>query len=253
MIFYITTYDKSVYNALKVKEMLEKTDYEFYFVYGKNQQHKVEPYIEVDVEEKYENLPLKTYFLLEHFLNNTTHDFVFKMDDDAFIDFNLFDPSLFPYDYTGMFLTYPEDLKTSIFHWYTIDTPEYKIPMKTFDLKYAEGGCYMLSRKAAQRCYDQGYKFFESTPETYLGEDTKIGMCLTDSDITTHDLLYNKDLMYETTKELMFIHPVHHLLFDKLAEAKTRTEKINILRKYNYLNLNFKREIYLTNVMKELQ
>jgi hypothetical protein len=253
MIFYITTYERSRNNALKIKEMFSKTNYEFYFVYGRNQQNKVEPYIEVDIEEKYENLPLKTYFLLEHYLKNTRHDYIFKMDDDTFIDFKLFNPINFPYDYTGMFLTYPEDLKTSIFHWYTISTPEYRIPMKTFDLKYAEGGAYILSRKAAQRCYDKGYSFYDSTPETYLGEDTKIGMCLTDSDITVCDLLYNKDLLYETTKDLMLIHPVHHLLFDKLHDAETREDKINILRRYNYLNLNFKREIYLTNTIKELQ
>ena len=71
MIFYITTYERSRNNALKVKEMLDKTNYKFYFVYGKDQKNKVEPYIEVDIEEKYENLPLKTYFLLEHFLKNT--------------------------------------------------------------------------------------------------------------------------------------------------------------------------------------
>lgn len=252
MIFYITTYDGSVKNAEKIKEMFASTSYEYYFVYGKNQKQKIEPYIEVDCEEKYEFLPLKTYFLIEHFLQ-TNHDYMFKMDDDTYIDFNLFEPNKLTADYTGMFLSYPSDLKTSIFHWYTIHTPEYKIPMKTFDLSYAEGGAYILSKKAAKLCYEKGYNFFNSTPETYLGEDTKIGMCLNNDEITKQDLMYNRDLLYETTKDLMLIHPVHFTLFDKLHKAQTKADKLYILRKYYYLNLNFKRDIYLTQTAKMLQ
>lgn len=251
MIFYITTHEKNYINAQKVKRMFEQTEHKFYFVYGKNQTKKVEPYIEVDVVESYENLPLKTYYILEHFLS-TAEDYVIKMDDDTYIDFALFDQTTYNEDYIGMFLDYPSTLKSSIFHWYTVDNPEYKIPKKTFDLKYAEGGWYMLSRKAAQICWEKGYSFFDSTPDTYLGEDTKIGMALNCPEITTKDLLYNDGLMYETTKDLMVIHPVHPVLFDKLACSTTKEEKLDWLKRLNCLNLNFKRDIYLNKIVKEV-
>ena len=112
---------------------------------------------------------------------------------------------------------------------------------------------YILNKKAAKVCYDKGYSFFDSTPETYLGEDTKIGMCLNREDITKQDLMFNENLMYETTKDLMFIHPVHVVLFDKLFQATNKEEKLKILKKYNFLNLNLKREIFLTKTIKNLQ
>lgn len=251
MIFYITTYSKNIAYARKVKQMFEKTNFEYYFVYGKDQTQKIEPHIEVDCEEKYENLPLKTYYILEHFLQ-TDHCQMAKVDDDTYIDFELFDTSLYTKDYTGMFVKYPTDIKSSIYHWYKIHTPEYNIPKRTFDLDYAQGSCYFLNKKAATICYNQGRSFFESTPETYLGEDTKIGMCLNQGDVTKQDLMHNRNLDYETTKELMFIHPIHHVLFDKLLESKTREQKLNILKQYNFLNCNVKREMFLAKKIKEL-
>lgn len=252
MIFYITTYSKNIAYARKVKEMFEKTNFEHYFVYGKSQTEKVEPYIEVNCEEKYENLPLKTYFILEHFLQ-TDHSRMAKMDDDTYIDFNLFDINSYTKDYTGMFLRYPTDTKSSIYHWYKIHTPEYNIPKKTFDLNYAQGSCYFLNKKAATICYNKGQSFFNNTPETYLGEDTKIGMCLNQEDITKQDLMFNENLMYETTKDLLFVHPIHLVLFDKLFQTTSKEEKINVLHQYNFLNCNLKREIFLNKKIKELQ
>ena len=251
MIFYITTHQKNKLNALKVKQMFEGTSYEFYFVYGRNQTNKVEPYIEVDCEECYENLPIKTYFIIEHFIK-TGKEFLVKMDDDTYIDFSIFKDFQCKEDYIGMFLKYPTTIKSSIFHWYTIQNPNYKIYKKTFDLNYAEGGWYILSKKAALICYEKGQGFYESTPETYLGEDTKIGMALDRPDITKRDLLFNKGLMYETTEDLMVIHPVHPVLFDKLKTCTTIEKKRDWLLRLNYLNLNFQREIYLNKTINQL-
>ncbi len=251
MIFYITTHSKNIAYARKVKQMFEKTNFEYYFVYGKEQNEKIEPCIEVNCEERYENLPLKTYFILEHFLQ-TDHSKMAKMDDDTYIDFNLFDPESYTKDYTGMFVTYPTDIKSSIYHWYKINTPEYKIPKRTFDLDYAQGSCYFLNKKAATICYNKGYSFFKNTPETYLGEDTKIGMCLNQKGVTKQNLMYNESLMYETTKDLMFIHPTHCFLFDKLFQATNKKQKLELLQQYNFLNCNLKREIFLSKKIKEL-
>lgn len=250
MIFYITTHENNVVYANKIKELFAKTKYEYYFVYGKNQKQKVEPFIEVDCDEKYENLPLKTYYIVEHFLNSSYKKMI-KMDDNVFVDFSKFHPETIEEDYVGMFMDYAQDERSSLYHWYKISTQEYKIPKKTFSLKYAQGSCYLLSRKAALICYKHGKKFFENTPSTYLGEDVKVGMCLSSRDIKILDLFKSYNILYETGKDLMVIHPIHFILYDKLFAATTEQEKIKILNDYNFLNDNLKRDIFLNECLKK--
>ena len=249
MIYYITTHSKNVHCAKKIKQMFLEKNCEYYFVYGLGSTEKVEPYIDIPSEETYANLPLKTYHILEHFLK-TNHTYMFKMDDDTFVDVEYFNNQPFTEDYIGMFFDYPQDTRSSIFHWYKVGDSNYKIPKRTFKLRYAEGGGYILSKKAAQKCYEAGYDFFINTPETYLGEDTKVGMCLDSEDIIKLNLMRNAGMNYEITQNLDIIHPVHFLLFDKLIAAKTVEEKKSVLLKYNYLNANAQRDAFLTETLK---
>lgn len=248
MIFYITTHSKNIKYAEAIKEMFKGTDYKFYFVYGNNQQNKVEPYIEVDCEELYENLPLKTFRIFEHFLNSS-YDKMIKMDDNVFLDFKKFHPEDYNQDYVGMFISCNQDIRSKVHHYYKVSSEDYKIPMKTFDLEYAQGSCYILSRKATRVCIDHGIEFFKNTPETYLGEDIRVGLCLSLAEITKLNLFEYNKILYETAKDLMIIHPIHFLVYPKLFQSKSNQETLNILSSLNFLNENLKRNIYLDSVI----
>lgn len=252
MIFYITTHDGNIKAAEQIKTLFENKNVEYYFVYGREAKQVVEPCIRVDVEEAYENLPLKTYFLVEHFLKSN-HDVMVKMDDDTYVDVDklIADPN--GEDYIGFFVTYTKSDKNSIYHWYKIKTESYKIKKPSFNLRYAEGSLYFLSRKAAKAVYDIGQEFYENVPEFYIGEDIKVGMCLTDTkeflqkDITKPWMPY-----YEISEDFSIIHPVHPILLGKLAVCKTQQEMMNQMLKYMFLNDNLKREKYLDNELAKL-
>lgn len=251
MIFYITTHEKNIKYAKKVKYMFSKTSYEFYFVYGKNQSNKLNPYIEVDCKDSYEDLSLKTYFILNHFLQ-TQHTHLAKMDDDTFINFSKFFPDSITEDYAGMFLQHSNKQKSTIEHWFKINNEKFKVKKQLYDVRYAEGSFYILSKKAAQLCYDKGYDFYVNTPSTYIGEDVKVGLCLQGKDITLLDLMHKTNLHYEATEDLSIIHPVNILLFDKLMSTSSFNETKNLLIKYDFLNDNTKRDIYLTNLLNQV-
>lgn len=252
MIFYITTHDGNFEAASQIKTLFEGKNVTYYFVYGRGAKNKVEPFLEVDVEEAYENLPLKTYFLIEHFLKNTQDDILIKMDDDTFVDVDKIINSSHKEDYVGLFVKYTKSLKNSIYHWYKIKTESYKIQKPSFDLSYAEGSLYFLNRKASQAVYDYGYDFFVNVPEHYIGEDIKVGMCLPESQFTRKDITKPHLPFYEISEDFSFIHPVHPSLISKLKSCKTREDMISYLNRFKFLNDNIKREIYLSKELSRL-
>lgn len=250
MKIYITTCDKRIGYAQKIKEMLRGSPYEYFFVYGKDNTQKVEPSIEVDVKEAYENLPEKTFCLIEHFFNKFTDEKLVKVDDDNFLDvvkLKQYETAL--EDYIGYFHNYEQrNWHDSYFHWYKIQNPEYKREKKQFKLDYAEGAMYILSRKACEKVLKDGRGFFKNTPESYLGEDVRVGMSLNDDSIVKKDIKELIPLSYEITKDFMSIHPIGLLMFDKLKDAKTNEEKEEILIRFNYLNENIRREEFLKKI-----
>jgi len=250
MKIYITSCDKRVGYARKVKDMLKDSPYEYFFVYGQTNTKKIEPYIEVDVQEAYENLPEKTFCLVEHFMKNFSDEKLVKIDDDNYLDvkkLGRYETS--PEDYIGHFHEYKlHDWYDPYFHWYKMDNPEYKIAKKQFELNYAEGAVCILSRKACEKILKDGREFFKNTPETYMGEDIRVGMSLNDPFIVKKDIKISTGLTYEITEDFTAIHPVNLLVFDKLMATKTNEEKAEVLKKYDYLNENHHRLQFLKKV-----
>ena len=252
MIFYITTHDANIRAAEKIKTLFANKNVEYYFVYGKEAKQVVEPCIRVDVEEAYENLPLKTYFLVEHFLK-TEHQVMIKMDDDTYVDVDKLLENSHEEEYEGLFVNYTKSDKNSIYHWYKIKTEKYKIKKPSFDLSYAEGSLYYLNRKAAKAVCEVGQEFFKNVPESYIGEDIKVGMCLIDQEkFSRKDITKQWMPYYEISVDFSFVHPVHPILIDKLIECKTIEEKRKQLLKYMFLNDNLKREAYLNKELDKL-
>lgn len=251
MIYYITTYDKNRHAAQIIKSHFDNTSVSYFFVYGKGCINPLEPYIEVDCEECYEQLPLKTFLILEHFLKSG-HTHMSKVDDDTLIDIEKSKTIITTEDYVGIFETPDNTIKNRIFHWFKIQNPLFKVPKKvTSNISYAQGACYFLSRHAAEIAYNKGREFYVNTPQSYLGEDVKIGMALTDERVIKKDIKSKESLLYEIAENFLFIHPVHFLIYNKLDLASAE-EKLLLLKKYNSLNANCKREVYLTNIIKSL-
>lgn len=250
MRIYILTHGKRLAYAKKIKEILSDCPYEYFFVYGRGNTEKLEPFVEFDFDEAYENLPEKTFCLVEHFLKTSTDEKLVKMDDDNFLDWEKlkrFETA--PEDYIGHFHRYGKGYKhDSYFHWYKIQNPAYKTLKPVFDLSFAEGAMYILSRKACEKITNTGREFFKNTPETYLGEDIKIGLCLKDDFISRRDIKQETNLHYEITEDFMSIHPVSLIVLEKLKSAKTIEEKSEILTRFNILNENVKRENFLRKI-----
>jgi hypothetical protein len=254
MKIYITTCSKKIAYTKRIKELLSNSPYEFFFVYGQGNQDKIEPFIEIDVQEAYENLPEKTFCLVEHFMKNFPDEKLVKMDDDNFLD----TAKLKSYesvieDYVGFFHAYELGEFGKFFHWYKMKNEEYKVFKKHFRLAYAEGAMYILSRKACQKIIDKGRDFFKNTPETYLGEDVKVGLCLDTPEITKKDIKLPNDLHYDITQDFLSAHPINLLVFDKLRNAKTNEEKMELLKQYNYLNENALRIEFLKKIKKNIE
>lgn len=248
MIYYITTHEKNKQAASLIKKQFDQAAVSYAFVYGKESVEPLEPFIRVDCEESYENLPLKTFLLIEHFLKSGNERMV-KLDDDTLVDVPKLAQLLKTEDYIGMFTVQDDTVKNTMYHWYKIKNNSFRVPKKIIkNVPYAHGACYCLSKKAAQIVYNKGRDFYVNTPSTYLGEDIKVGIALLDSDVTRKDITSNESLFYEIAKDFAIVHPVHSLLFEKIKNA-TNQEKQSILRKYEILNANKLRDSFLTDIL----
>jgi hypothetical protein len=244
---YVTACSKREKYAIEVKKHFDQSNTKYCFVYGRNQSNKIDPFIEVDCEDAYENLPLKTYLLVQHFIRSD-EDLLIKINDDTFLDTAKLSNITFDSDYTGMFVPYSSTKYNKMFHWFKVSDDAYKVEKRTFDLSYAEGSFYALSRKACNMISSKGQEFFENTPETYLGEDVKVGMCLTDPSISRSDVSNNTVPWYECALDFFAIHPVHYVLFPKLRQCKTQQQTKDVLGKFLSLNDNIAREAYLNKL-----
>lgn len=237
----ITTCSKRLAQAKYIKEMMAKCPYEWYFVYGRGNDKMLEPYITVDMDDSYEQLPLKTFSLIEHFVQNwPKEEKLVKMDDDTWVDFEkLKRYENAPEDYIGLFQKYEGGEYNSIFHWYKITSPEFRVPKANFTLSYADGALYILSRNACFTILSKGRHVYHNTPTTYQGEDVKVGMALTDPSITRRDIKFlNHQLNFELFEDFMAVHPVNFLTIKKLNELTTNRQKMDFLTKFNCLSEN---------------
>ena len=249
MKIYITTCDKRLSYAKQIKEMLRNCPHEYFFVYGKGNTQKLEPYVEFDFQEAYENLAEKTFCLVEHFLKHFNDEKLLKMNDYTFVDLEKLKCwENVSEDYVGYFNSTGHDEIGTYFHWYKMENPEYKVLKRNVVLNFAEGSMYILSRKACEKILTDGRSAFTNTPSTYLGEDFRVGISLEHPSITKKCIKEPIDLPYEITEDFMSIHPVCSVMFNKLKEAKTNEEKKQVLIKYNFLNENLHRLEYLKKI-----
>jgi hypothetical protein len=190
--------------------------------------------------ESYEQLPTKTFLALEE-ISKSNFSHIIKVDDDTFLDFNKILPHIFEYDYVGKF---NEVSDAPTIHYYKCKD-EFRKPKKPAPFVYAEGGFYILSKKAVKQVIERPISEFINTPDNYRGEDVIVGSILSSSEFKKLDLCdkkqskkYNMDITTNYTS----IHPVHHLL---MAELYSSHDKDKILVENAYKNDYNKRDIFL--------
>jgi len=265
MICYILTCDKNYRNALNIKSLFLNSKIKYYFVYGRGNKKKVEPFIEVDCEESYLNLSLKVFFSLKHFIMQNDNIFV-KFDDDVFLDLNKLNKlELKDYDYGGWFvknnnnISLAEYEKLKTYHYYKlIEYSNNPVLYKTeFDtnLCYVEGAFYFINRRTVKKILKANdITNFTNSDKKFIGEDMRIAKLIY-SIGNIHTLNLRDDCLRDRigvsgniTKDCITIHPVHNLIFKKIVNANTPEEKLKILKQFSFLNDYIKREEFLLSV-----
>ncbi len=166
----------------------------------------------LDCPESYETLPQKTHAFLQYAVSHLPFDYVFKTDDDTYLDlerFISFDKQ--DADYIGQFREQPVAEIGKTWHYGKCTDKAFEVPYeRPFVCAWATGGGYFLSRRAAQIAAGKTLHTFADS----LFEDMMVGEALTlDPDIRVlrsrfalmgvinpllpKDMLYVQDLLLE--------------------------------------------------------
>jgi hypothetical protein len=136
--------------------------------------------------EGYEFIPAKTYFFAEFCLRNFQFQYLFKADDDTYVNVPQFLKFKKRGDYIGRFTGGPGNKIDRTWHYGKYSRPELEKPFAgEFIAPWAAGGDgYFLSRKAANYLIESGRSVIESEllDPFYCGyEDMLVGNILSQS------------------------------------------------------------------------
>ena len=250
-VVYVATCSRNCRRARTVKQHLDTFQVPYHFVYGQQSDTVIEPALRVDCVESYSQLIHKTRKIIEHFVYDTDAEYLIKIDDDTFLDATKLPPEMFEYDYGGCINAY-EKRKNTPQCWNNYKMLEYGVDTKYIDVPnvsavdYANGGFYFLSRAAATFILTFSEGEFTNTPETYLGEDLKIGTVIAQNkDLKILDMRIESVADFDITTNYSSIHPVSPIMFSKLNKCSCGAETAEILKKYNFLNTHNKINNYL--------
>jgi hypothetical protein len=215
--------------------------FEILFVYGRPGQPSAREgdRLFLDCPESYEMLPRKVHELLAYAVGNLDFDYLFKTDDDTYLDLERFiGCDLQDADYVGQFrempVPVPEIGKT--YHYGKCTDRSFEVPYeRPFICPWATGGGYFLSRRAAEIAAQRTAR---SHPE-HLFEDVMVGEALTrDPDLKVIPYLFS---------DMGVVNPLlpkdMRYLQDVLAERRRLTEEVQSLRREN---LRLQRQVVAT-------
>lgn len=187
----------------------------------------------IDSIETYESLALKTYKVLQWFVN-TEYTHMIKVDDDTFVSGVKLNNKRYKYDYEGFML----DAHRTGSYYHQGKCCDDKLNNSLLNYKHAHmfaaGGFYILSKKAAEHCLaniDQ-----TTIKAAYDGEltqeDRMVGRALENSKLTKHNIgsWIDRNKNQYKIEDSLAIHPVSPPVMYKLKGGK----KDIIL--YNYYN-----------------
>lgn len=155
------------------------SNYRVLFIHGRpGQPEGVEgDCLYLDCPESYEMLPRKVHAFLKYCLSNFEFDYLFKTDDDSYLDlerFISFDRQ--GADYIGQFREQPVADVGKTWHFGKCDDKTYEVPYeRPFVCPWATGGGYFLSHEATRIAAERTAHTFAD----HLFEDMMIGEALT--------------------------------------------------------------------------
>lgn len=222
---------------------LVKNKIPYFFVSGDSLPYK--NFIKLDHLESYEQLPIKTFLMLEK-IKNYKFEYILKLNDDTLLSVNkLLDLDIKNYDYAGKF-NISKNKKASKIHFYKIKNSSFYKDKKLSEVEWAEGGFYLLNKRAIKEILSYKKEYFVNTPDTYRGEDEIIGKILKDfRKLNLKDEKLSNNLHMDVCKEGLSFHPVHSLIFETLHSASSLNNKIQLLKNKYYLNEYFLRDEFL--------
>jgi len=187
----IHTCVKNAYRIERIKEILEKKQnkkIKFYFVYGNNKNSTLfKNNIHLKCPESYERLPEKTISFLKFIDKNVQYTHVIKMDDDIFLNYNVFVKfikQIINYDYVGFFHG-KKALKNTprTYHFNKCSDNSYnEIIYEPYNYDFCNGACCFLSKKAVRfilKNYKNNFEYLRSIENKKGSEDRMIGQILT--------------------------------------------------------------------------
>lgn len=131
----------------------------------------------LDCPESYETLPRKVHAFLGYALRHFEFDYLFKTDDDTYLDlerFIGFDKE--GADYIGQFREQPVAELGKTWHYGKCTDKSYEVPYeRPFVCAWATGGGYFLSHRAAEKAVEKTAGTFADS----LFEDMMVGEALT--------------------------------------------------------------------------
>lgn len=234
---------------------------EYYFVYNNSTDSKIEPFLNFNDKEAYENISLKTFNCFNHFLS-TTKEFFIKINDDCALDtlkleknFNEFKD----FDVIGGFIANNYNncsnfdlFKAKYIHSFKLKNINMK-PKKVLNISYPEGSFYILSRKAVDKILSKFKKSdFSQNLDEFVGEDMTIGGFLNHfkSELKFLDIKVNTDLIMDITKDFISTHPLKSIFLKKFINIEDN-KKMEFLKNINFSNEYLEKEEYLKRIYNE--
>jgi hypothetical protein len=207
---------------------LIKNNIPFFFVSG-DQLNDLPNFLYLEnVQECYEQLPLKTYLAMQKLLQHCDFTHVAKVNDDTYVNVEKFlQLNLSNIKYAGK---KNEPSHTPTYHYYKIKNKAFHVPKRDAKNAYAEGSFYILNHEAVKTIVLNNFDAFHNTPETYKGEDVLVGEIMKAHGCNLIDLkdgtsgTTNMDI----TNQGMSLHPVHYSLMS-LIHAKSFEDQLTIL------------------------
>lgn len=234
------------------------------FVYGDQPiSVDVSPYdsLQLDVEERYTNLYKKVFGLFEKSLARD-FDYLIKIDDDTLFNINLLGSLELTADYIGRFL--PKFTENAIH----IHIPMFNVysaiqfypKIFTDQFKFATGDLYILSRRVVEFLANIKESLFNSlTEQEYICEDQLVGYCLKDQtqEFKCEDITFSLEephyQIFQFTKHLMSLHPIHNEDYLCLVERDPENQLRYLLNTNTKDSANFYRKGLLLKLKNDLE
>lgn len=262
-ILYTYTTESRKNYAKALQKCFSKYSFKNYFVYHSpdNTASLVEPSLIFNEKEIYENISLKTYHCLNHFLN-TDFEFFIKMNDDCAVDIeklNKHFKTFANYDVVGWFVRNnykefdnKEMFKAKHIHYFKLQKNENLMQKQVFDIPYPEGSFYVLSRNAVENILSRFKKEdFLQHLDRFIGEDMTMGIFINSfPGFKIYDIRHNVGLHMNITLDYISTHPIRHIFIEKFLSLNDK-DKLNFLTSIQFSNEYILKDKFLNELYEK--